>query len=160
MQMPPLEGSFDINSHSYISTSTYLLKHSCICLLFSKLTMSDLIRDAPLGQLLRLLSGYRVLRYPEELPGFEVPYQYAVHLRTSETIEKKSTSTAPSNTDLGLAASRSSKVIGEDVETELESMGMTTTKSRQYTTPFSMERAKTEEKLALERTQTIPIIPQ
>ena len=122
--------------------------------------MLDLIRDAPLGQLLRLLSGRRILRYPEECAGFEVPYQYAVHLPTSKPIEEKSFSGSLSNTGLDLVGSRSSKVIGADLETELESIGMMRTKSRQYTTPFSMERAKTEKQLALERTQTIPIIPQ
>ena len=30
----------------------------------------DTIREAPFGQFLRLITGNRVLKYPEELPGF------------------------------------------------------------------------------------------
>lgn len=36
----------------------------------------DIIRDAPLGQLLRYLTGNRILRYPEEMPDFKAPIWY------------------------------------------------------------------------------------
>jgi DHA1 family multidrug resistance protein-like MFS transporter len=36
----------------------------------------DLVRDAPFGQALRLLSGNRLLQYPEEVPGFKCPTCY------------------------------------------------------------------------------------
>ena len=39
--------------------------------------MSDLIRDAPIGQLIRWVTGNRVLLYPEEKPGFECPACYS-----------------------------------------------------------------------------------
>jgi MFS transporter, DHA1 family, multidrug resistance protein len=35
--------------------------------------MLDTIRDAPLGQALRWVTGNRVLLYPDELEGFEPP---------------------------------------------------------------------------------------
>ena len=38
--------------------------------------MQDTLREAPIGQLLRYLSRNRILRYPEELPGFELPLAY------------------------------------------------------------------------------------
>jgi len=38
--------------------------------------MSDLIREAPLGQLLRWATNNRLFPYPEELPGFELPEAY------------------------------------------------------------------------------------
>ncbi|KAI9833558.1 MAG: hypothetical protein M1826_007172 [Phylliscum demangeonii] len=38
--------------------------------------MTDLLRDAPLGQILRYVTGNRILRYPEEQPGFQVPAAY------------------------------------------------------------------------------------
>jgi DHA1 family multidrug resistance protein-like MFS transporter len=37
---------------------------------------TDIIRDAPFGQLLRYATGNRVLRYPEELPDFQCPHVY------------------------------------------------------------------------------------
>lgn len=36
--------------------------------------MSDLFRETAFGQIIRFLSGRRLLRYPEELPGFEFTY--------------------------------------------------------------------------------------
>ncbi|CAG8930861.1 unnamed protein product [Penicillium salamii] len=35
--------------------------------------MADLIRDTPLGQISRYLTGNRVFLYPDELPGFQCP---------------------------------------------------------------------------------------
>ena len=39
--------------------------------------MSDLIRDAPIGQLIRWLTGGRILKYEEELDTFKCPPSYA-----------------------------------------------------------------------------------
>ena len=39
--------------------------------------MADLIRDAPLGQLLRWATGNKILLYPEERPDFVLPPQYS-----------------------------------------------------------------------------------
>ena len=36
--------------------------------------MSDLFRETAFGQIIRFLSGNRLLPYPEELPGFEFKY--------------------------------------------------------------------------------------
>jgi len=36
----------------------------------------DLIRDTAVGQLLRIVTRNRVLKYPEELPGFQCPLSY------------------------------------------------------------------------------------
>jgi MFS transporter, DHA1 family, multidrug resistance protein len=38
--------------------------------------MSDLLRDAPVGQLIRWVTKNRVLQYPEEKPGFTCPTCY------------------------------------------------------------------------------------
>ena len=38
--------------------------------------MSDLVRDAPIGQLIRWLTKNRVLRYPEEKADFTCPMGY------------------------------------------------------------------------------------
>lgn len=39
--------------------------------------MSALIRDAPVGQLIRLVTRNRVLQYPEERPDFQIPAWYS-----------------------------------------------------------------------------------
>jgi DHA1 family multidrug resistance protein-like MFS transporter len=38
--------------------------------------MSDMIRDAPLGQLIRLVTKNKFLKYPEEVEGWECPHVY------------------------------------------------------------------------------------
>ncbi|CAD6589947.1 MAG: hypothetical protein ASARMPRED_004329 [Alectoria sarmentosa] len=45
--------------------------------------MSDLIREAPIGQLLRFVTRRKVFRYPEELPGFQLPETYSSKLYPS-----------------------------------------------------------------------------
>lgn len=40
--------------------------------------MSDMIRDAPLGQLIRLITRNKFLQYPEEREGFQLPTNYRV----------------------------------------------------------------------------------
>ncbi|KAF2128633.1 MFS general substrate transporter [Dothidotthia symphoricarpi CBS 119687] len=46
--------------------------------------MSALIRDAPLGQILRYLTNNRILQYPEERPDFQLPDAYTRHIRPSQ----------------------------------------------------------------------------
>ncbi|KAF2238680.1 benomyl/methotrexate resistance protein [Viridothelium virens] len=41
--------------------------------------MSDLIRDAPIGQVVRWITRNRVLQYPEERQNFEIPVAYKDH---------------------------------------------------------------------------------
>jgi len=38
--------------------------------------MFDILRDAPLGQIIRYITGNRLLLYPEERPDFEPPKSY------------------------------------------------------------------------------------
>ena len=39
--------------------------------------MADTIRDTALGSIIRYVSGKKLLRYPEEEPGFELPWEAA-----------------------------------------------------------------------------------
>ncbi|EMD67587.1 hypothetical protein GGP41_007461 [Bipolaris sorokiniana] len=43
--------------------------------------VSALIRDAPIGQILRYLTNNRLLQYPEERPDFVIPAAYTQHTR-------------------------------------------------------------------------------
>lgn len=56
--------------------------------------MSELIRDAPLGQLIRYLTGNKVLQYPEEKPDFICP-NYYLH-PFSEEVTKQHSKIVPS----------------------------------------------------------------
>ncbi|KAK4501499.1 hypothetical protein PRZ48_007308 [Zasmidium cellare] len=57
--------------------------------------MSDLIRDAPLGQLIRLATRNRCLRYPEEQPGFQLPLPYVRALDVLQQEKHSTTNPSP-----------------------------------------------------------------
>lgn len=44
--------------------------------------MSDLLRDAPVGQMIRWITKNKYLQYPEEKPDFQVPASYQDHSKT------------------------------------------------------------------------------
>lgn len=44
--------------------------------------MADLIRDTAAGYFIRLLSGRKILRFPEEIPGFAPPFLVSGHPET------------------------------------------------------------------------------
>ncbi|KAL9607140.1 MAG: hypothetical protein Q9167_007917 [Letrouitia subvulpina] len=127
--------------------------------------MSDLIRDAPLGQVIRLITGNRVLLYPEEQPGFELPASYNAILNTAIP-EKAPESEPPSRSDSdqtppkeSLERTKTRETIksihsGADIEAAL-----TRTKSRQDTQAWTEDRLEVEKELSLERTKSMPIAP-
>lgn len=119
--------------------------------------MVDLIREAPFGQLLRLISGNRVMRYPEEVKGFELPTQYTMSADPAD--ETPALASRQYSNESADAPRTPDKLTQNDKET-LDEVSMTRTKSRQYTAPFSVDRATVEEGLDLQRTKTIPIVPQ
>jgi len=140
--------------------------------------MSDIVRDAPLGQVIRWITGNRVLQYPEERPGFELPATYNALLNStgekhpeihrqptasSVTRERtrKSSQSSGDTTDLtpelekAQTEAQGTDPYGEDPAT----LQLTRTKSRLDTTPYTEERLEVEAELAIERTQTRPIVP-
>ncbi|CAG8952931.1 hypothetical protein HYFRA_00007646 [Hymenoscyphus fraxineus] len=46
--------------------------------------MTDLVRQAPLGQAIRWITGNLLLQYPEERPGFELPTQYLTKINSEK----------------------------------------------------------------------------
>lgn len=137
--------------------------------------MTELIREAPLGQLLRWVTRNRVLKYPEELPGFELPATYNAVLNASDNAEDSAASrtlsrrqTKSSRKSSGDETAQTPGTLDlekKETETEhprddIEALGLSRTKSRLETAPYSEERLEIEAELALERTQTKPIVPQ
>jgi DHA1 family multidrug resistance protein-like MFS transporter len=112
--------------------------------------MADIIREAPLGQALRWISGKRLFQYPEEHSNFELPLAYITQLNSEKAIHRQ-----PSTVRTPTARSTSSSPSDSDVE----NLGVTRTKSRLDTMPYSQERFEVEQQLALERTKTTPIVP-
>lgn len=109
--------------------------------------MYDLIREAPLGQAIRFLSSNKLLKYPEELPGFEIPPQYDL-IQDPEKFRPQSRATVDQLDQESSAESRS------------DNLSMTRTRSRHYSHAYTSERFEVEQQLSLQRTKTIPITPQ
>lgn len=128
--------------------------------------MSDLIREAPIGQLLRFVTRNRILKYPEELPGFQLPETYNTILNAADP-EKLGPSRSDSEQD-----EKNGKVIdgfpalqhhattrsirSGDVEA---ATALTRTKTRESTMPYTEERLEIEAELQIERTKSLAIVP-
>jgi DHA1 family multidrug resistance protein-like MFS transporter len=138
--------------------------------------MIELIREAPLGQLIRWVTRNRVLRYPEELPGYELPSTYTAVLnsadRTGDVAASRKISKQPTNSSRRSSSNETSPTpAANDLEkrdTEIqqprdadpEALSLSRTRSRHEIAPYTEGRLEVEAELALERTQTKPIMPQ
>lgn len=131
--------------------------------------MSDLIREAPLGQLIRFLTRNRMFQYPEEKPDFQLPEGYNTALNSDQhdvphekigarTPNSRQSSEEAKEADLeDLRKHVTTKSIGEGDLSGRASLQRT--KTRDQTLPYSDERLEIEAELAIERTKTTPIAP-
>ena len=125
--------------------------------------MSDLMREAPIGQLLRFVTRNKVLLYPEEKPGFELPAEYLTALNESSekprlprhsstssdvAIEKVNTKTSRPASDHHSISSHGQRELA-----------LSRKKSRGDTENYTEDRFEVEQELALERTRTLAIAP-
>ncbi|TVY44349.1 Caffeine resistance protein [Lachnellula occidentalis] len=140
--------------------------------------MSDIVRDAPLGQLIRWATNNRLLQYPEERPNFELPASYNVLLNNSgekhpeiqrhptaprtvtrQRTRQSSQSSGPSDSNDLTPDLEKAETQPAPYEEENATVQLTRTKSRLDTVPYTEDRLEVEAELALERTQTKPIVP-
>ena len=130
--------------------------------------MSDLIREAPLGQLLRFVTKNTILQYPEERPDFELPENYNTVLNAPDIGKKVSESDSDEAVDAekvdvekDLPQLRPQSTVRSVGSGDLEGqVALSCTRTRESTTPYSEERLHVETELAVERTKSIPIVPQ
>ena len=121
--------------------------------------MSDIVREAPLGQLIRFLTKNKVLQYPEEKPDFKLPESYNTILDSNG---EKSTSSVSSQEP---AKEEELSELQHRVTTrslrpgELEAASLSRPRSRDSTVSRSDERLQVETELAVERTKSLPIVP-
>ncbi|RFU30564.1 hypothetical protein B7463_g5761, partial [Scytalidium lignicola] len=129
--------------------------------------MANIVRDAPLGQLLRYITGNKILLYPEEQPDFELPEEWNTVLNSSEKEEEhhRPVSREPSHTS---SATNNEPNDLEKVDTEKldhqredPEIGLVTrTRSRLETTPYTEERLEIEAELAIARTKSKSLAPR
>ena len=114
-------------------------------------TMADIIREAPLGQLIRYFTRNKFLKYPEEEEGFEIPW-------LSTNVEK-SEKTDPLAKEVQVDAASSIRSNHTDNDPELGQITLTRTITRDSTRQWTEERRQAEEEEAIERTQSNVIVP-
>lgn len=124
--------------------------------------MSDLIREAPIGQILRFITRNKIFKYPEELDGFQLPESYNTMLNAPDPDKTVSRS----DSEAGEKMAEDLPELKHHVTTRSVRSGdteahaaLTRTKSRAETTPYTEERLEVEAELAIERTKTLPIVP-
>ena len=134
--------------------------------------MSDMIREAPLGQMIRLFTRNRMFQYPEEKPDFQLPEAWNTALNSNDNdvlprSDEKSSEAITPNTrhsseeakeaDLDdLRKAVTTKSVGGDMGGRVS---LNRTKTREETTGYTQERFEVEQELAIERTKTTPIMP-
>ncbi|KAI9730380.1 MAG: hypothetical protein M1834_005890 [Cirrosporium novae-zelandiae] len=123
--------------------------------------MADILREAPLGQIIYYLSKGKYFAYPEEGDGFECPKAYADpdDLNTADDVEKPPTSPGPTHdpekAELAVADDLSRLPTAPDVEHVAEGE-----MARVRTLPFTEARLQMDKSLSIERTHSRSILPQ
>lgn len=140
--------------------------------------MADIIREAPFGQLVRILTGNKFFKYPEETDCFKCPSSYkekvAAHLSTIKEDELATSSRANSEIavpDLEKVTTQQEERETVDLEKAETSSSRSSSESgnfnrtatlglqRTQTVPYSADRVAIEAQLAVEKTKSTPIIP-
>lgn len=123
--------------------------------------MSDLIRDAPIGQMLRWITGNKVLLYPEESANFQYPSSY----QNPGLAKKLSVSTATTDStttgdaldaekaNLEPCEPRNSHGSSDSARTDLERMATANT-IHAPAVDAQLTRSSTTARAALERAHT------
>jgi DHA1 family multidrug resistance protein-like MFS transporter len=121
--------------------------------------MKDLIREAPLGKVIRYLTVNKWLLYPEEEPGFVLPSQYQAALNRNEKQHGLTNHSSSSNSSKTLPAIEQ-LTTRPDVESPAERLEavMSHTQSMR-SLKYDKERIEAEGQLDLQRTKSIPIRP-
>ncbi|KAK8060504.1 hypothetical protein PG996_010434 [Apiospora saccharicola] len=115
--------------------------------------MSHIIRDAPVWQVLRLLTGNRILKYPEEEDDFRLPETWTQLLNPDNS---GSISPQPSN----VQQASSSTSDDEEKQQNKAEAALARTKSREETVPNTTARLEVDQQHELEKTKSIPIVPR
>ncbi|KAF5969123.1 hypothetical protein FBULB1_10403 [Fusarium bulbicola] len=143
--------------------------------------MSDLIRDAPLGQLIRFVTRNKYLQYPEEKPDFRLPESWVAVINNPDAIIEESspndntvlTGTAlASSASSTVAAEEDSKPKGENEKSEKNNenddieradpqpMRLHRSRSPQDTQAYTVDRLEADEEHDVEKVKSIPVVPK
>lgn len=138
--------------------------------------MGHTLRDTSFGTFVRLATGKRLLKFPEEEEGFKLPETWVQVLEQSSThsrsvVEKPQTR---NETPSSASSTPSSSIDAEDARGEqaeeaepnpyeagqnLE-LARSRSRNRELTTNWTPERLEVDEEHEIEKTKSIPIVPE
>uniref|UniRef100_A0A8H7TNW8 Major facilitator superfamily (MFS) profile domain-containing protein n=1 Tax=Bionectria ochroleuca TaxID=29856 RepID=A0A8H7TNW8_BIOOC len=122
--------------------------------------MSDLIRDASIGQVIRFLSRGRYLKYPEEKEGFELPDAW---IQMVHDLESPSAKIAPDATTASESGSTVLNGEGKQPQRSATDDEKPSPPPRDSMEDIQIEQAHNDEEnnnMAIQRTKSIPIVPR
>ncbi|KAI9703915.1 MAG: hypothetical protein M1820_005697 [Bogoriella megaspora] len=123
--------------------------------------MSDLIREAPLGQIIRLLTRNKLYQYPEEKEGFQIPWpgfsdnkeepeDEGLARESSEEIQREPSKKELEDTELGQQMTQ---------DADMTEARLARTKTRETTAQWTEERFQVEQEEAITRTKSVVVVP-
>lgn len=119
--------------------------------------MLDIIREAPLGQAIRLLTRNKFLQYPEEKPDFKLPDLYLAQLEIHEKQSNDghaSFSSAPGEASTARNTSVPRVRSGSDSDTQSESPSESL---QRYVTNLESLRTRKSSKLSAPSPSQLPL---
>lgn len=140
-------------------------------------TLSWIIRESPAGQILRFVLGNRILKYPEEQPGFQLPWGEILAEKDGGSLLSTPSNSDAQTTSTNDARSELSRETPVPQEADLEALeraltatttagaglgaARTTTRAitREQTRPWTTERLEVEQQEQFERATSVVIMP-
>jgi DHA1 family multidrug resistance protein-like MFS transporter len=137
--------------------------------------MKELIREAALGQIIRLVSRNRLLKYPEEEEGFQIPFERLAReaklaqINEENDSEKQEDPTPATEEYENIEHILTQEDKNDDFDVErlasdhlhgaLEKITSVKSLQRTQTIPYTRERFEVDQQLVAQRTLSLPIQP-
>ncbi|ORY65023.1 major facilitator superfamily domain-containing protein [Pseudomassariella vexata] len=126
--------------------------------------MSHIIRDAPVGAIIRFVTRNRMLQYPEEKPEFQLPepWQRMLNLDepTDSTILEAEGAASSKSSDTGGPKDEESQKRETIADPSTYGISLTRTRSRAETLPNTSDRYEGDQQHEIEKTRSIPVVPR
>ncbi|KAF4471685.1 Caffeine resistance 5 [Fusarium albosuccineum] len=142
--------------------------------------MADMIREAPLGQLIRFVTRNRYFQYPEEKADFKLPDPWILLMNNPDAIIDEDNPNA-TNTNITAPVSSASSTVADDPDSDSKArptkpehdedperasrpdgppLRLHRTRSAQETQAYTIDRLQADEEHDIEKVQSIPIVPK
>ncbi|GJD00743.1 major facilitator superfamily transporter [Colletotrichum higginsianum] len=126
--------------------------------------MAQIIRDAPVGQLIRFVTRNKFLQYPEEKSDFQLPQQWLDVLNSEKGIPEEEGTTAAASPRTSESTHIDDQITpfpkGDVEDAAPYGAALHRTRSREETVPYTQDRLEVDEIHEIQRTKSIPIAPR